>query len=123
TCRLLYVSHNLWSLLSGWTLPEEIRIDGAALQLPAMLSPTGTTEPVVSDLVAVLHHDGKIWRVEQFAGRLGPLNLTMQGDVAVTTATGAAPLAREAILSRFLSTARHLTPLLRRIYALVHPSP
>jgi len=42
TCRLLYVRHDFWSLLSGQTTPAEIQIEGAALILPAMLAPGGT---------------------------------------------------------------------------------
>ncbi len=123
TCRLLYVRHNFWSLLAGWTLPEEIRIEGAALQLPAMLSPTGTTEPVVSDLVAVLRSEGKVWRVEQFAGHMGRLTLTVQGEIAGSAPTaGSSPLTLEALTARFLSTARNLAPVIRRLEAFDEPT-
>ncbi len=123
TCRLLYVRHNFWSLLSGWTLPEEIHIEGAALQLPAMLSPTGTTEPVVSDLAVVLRHEDKLWRVEQFAGRMGRLTLTMQGEFAGSAPTsGGAPLALEAFTARFLQTARILAPVMHRLDAFDEPA-
>ncbi len=125
TCRMLYVRHNFWSLLAGWTLPEEIRIEGAALFLPAMLSSTGTAEPVVSDLVVVLHNEGKTWRVEQFSGRLGRLSLTMQGEVAgpaVGAKAAATPLTLEALTTRFLTTARHFAPLLHRLDAFDDPA-
>ncbi len=123
TCRLLYVHHNLWSLLSGWTLPEEIRVEGGALLLPAMLSPTGATEPVVRELTAVLSHDGKLWRVEQFAGRLGSLALTVQGEIASPApAAGAVPLTLEALTARFLQTARQIAPLLPRLEAFDEPT-
>ncbi len=123
TCRLLYVRHSFWSLLAGWTLPEEIRIEGAALQLPAMLSPTGTAEPVVSNLAVVLHHEGRIWRVEQFAGRMGRLTLTLQGEVTGPVRTaGTAPLALEELTARYLRTARHLAPFLHRLEAFDEPT-
>lgn len=124
TCRLLYVRHSFWSALAGRTLPEEIRLEGATLQLPAMLSPTGTAEPVVSNLAAVLHHEGgRLWRVEQFAGRLGRLTITLQGEVATPLPKpGAAPLELEALTARFLRTARHLAPFLHRFDAFDEPT-
>lgn len=123
TCRLLYVRHSFWSLLAGWTLPEEIRLEGAALQLPAMLSLTGTAEPVVSHLAAVLHREGRHWRIEQFTGRLGRLTLTLQGEVTGSVRTaGAAPLALEELTARYLRTARHLAPFLHRLEAFDEPT-
>ena len=123
TCRLLYVRHNFWSLLAGWTLPEEIRIEGAALLLPAMLSPTGTAEPVVSDLVVVLHHEGKVWRVEQLTGHLGRLSLTLQGElVGPAPASGAVPLTLETLTTQFLSAARKVAPLMPRLDAFDDPA-
>jgi len=123
TCRLLYVRHSFWSLLAGWTLPEEIRLEGAALQLPAMLSLTGTAEPLVSQIAAVLHREGRHWQVEQFTGRLGRLTLTLQGEVTGSVRTaGAAPLALEELTARYLRTARHLAPILHRLEAFDEPT-
>ncbi len=123
TCRLLYVRHSFWSMLSGWTLPDEIRIEGAALQLPAMLSLTGSAEPVVSDLAAVLRHEGKSWRVEQFSGRLGRLTLTLQGEVSgFAPKAGTAPLALEALTARYLRTARHFAQIMHRFDAFDEPA-
>jgi len=123
TCRLLYVQHNFWSLLSGWTLPGEIRIEGAALQLPAMLSPSGATEPVISDLIAVLRPDGNLWRVEQFAGRVGRLTLNVQGAFArPAPAAGAPPLELTALTARFLQAVRNLAPIMHRFDAFDEPT-
>lgn len=123
TCRLLYVRHNFWSLLSGWTLPSEIHIEGAALQLPAMLSPSGTTEPVVRDLAAVLRHDDNGWYVAQCDGRLGNLALSVEGP-APTFARGrpAQPQPLEELSQRFLRSARQLVPVLYRLEAFETPA-
>src|SRR3954463_11797299 len=38
TCRVLYLHRDLWSVLAGRPIPDETRLEGATLQLPAMLS-------------------------------------------------------------------------------------
>lgn len=121
TCRLLYVRHDFWSLLAGWTFPAEIQAEGAALQLPAMLAPSGTAEPVVRDLAVTLRRQGPVWHVEQAAGRLGPLALTLQGEFIPPRGTAAAP-DLEVITARFLQTARRLAPLLSRLDTLDRPA-
>ncbi|HWA26733.1 MAG TPA: AsmA-like C-terminal region-containing protein [Lacunisphaera sp.] len=124
TCRLLYVRHDFWSVLSGWNLPELIRIEGAALQLPAMLSTTGAAEPVVSDLVAVLRHEGRLWHVDQFAGHLGSLALTVQGEISglAPKKPGGTPLTLEAIKAAYLRTARHFAQAMHQLDHLDQPS-
>ncbi|MFZ5495162.1 MAG: AsmA-like C-terminal region-containing protein [Verrucomicrobiota bacterium] len=121
TCRLLYVRHDFWSLLAGWTFPDEIQIEGAALQLPAMLAPSGTTEPVVRDLAVTLRRRGQVWHVEQFAGRLGPLALTLRGELTPPRGTAATP-DLEKLTERFLQTARRVAPGMSRLDAFDRPA-
>jgi hypothetical protein len=122
-CRLLYVRHDFWSLLAGWTFPTEVRLEGAALQLPAMLSPSGTAEPVVRDLALTLHQHDHVWEVDQFAGRLGRLALTLDGAyTSPARPGGTAALPLELLSARFLQTARQLAPILARLDAFERPS-
>ncbi len=121
TCRLLYVRHDLWAFLSGWNFPKEIQIEGAALLLPAMLSPSGTGEPVVSDLAATLRHQDNLWRVEQFSGRLGRLALSVQGDFTPVRGRQEPPDLQQ-ITARFLHFSRQLAALKERIEAFEDPS-
>jgi hypothetical protein len=121
TCRRLYVRHDLWAFLSGWTFPEEIQIEGADLLLPAMLSPSGTGEPVVSDLAATLRHQDHLWRVEQFSGRLGRLALSVQGEFTPIRGRQEPPDLQQ-ITSRFLHFARQLATLKERIETFEDPS-
>ncbi len=108
TSRLVFIRRSFWSILAGWPVPDEIRLEGAALQLPAMLSPSGTTEPLVRDLAVVLRHDEKTWQIDQLAGRIGALTVTAQGEINPPRKPGAQPLSLEEIATRFLKVGRRL---------------
>ena len=123
TSRLVFVRRSFWSILAGWPVPDEIRLEGAVLQLPAMLSPSGTTEPLVRDLAAVLRHDENIWRVDQLAGRIGVLTVTAQGEVnAPPRPAGAPPLSLAEIAARFLQIGRRLVLEVHQFDAFEEPS-
>lgn len=125
TCRLLYVRRDFWSLLAGQTNPDEIRIEGASLQLPAMLSPSGTTEPVVRNLAATFRYERKAWQIDQFAGRVGALALTLRGELPVPPTrlgTPAAEFSLETVAGHFLKTARSVMPHLQRLDAFTEPA-
>src|SRR3954462_8244120 len=93
TCRVLYLHRDFWSVLAGRPVPDEIVLEGATLQLPAMLSPSGTVEPLVRDLALVLRHDERRWLIDQFNGRIGRAVVTIQGEVTPPPrAAGAAPV-------------------------------
>lgn len=121
TCRLLYVRHDFWSLLAGQTTPAEIQAEGAALFLPAMLSPSGTAEPVVRDLAVTLRRDPPYWRVDQAAGRLGPLALTLRGEFTPPR-TAAAPPDLARLTTQFLQFARQLATVTDRLAAFDDPA-
>lgn len=121
TCRLLYVRHDFWSLLAGQSTPAEIQAEGVALFLPAMLSPSGTAEPVVSDLAVTLHRDAPAWRIEQAAGRMGPLGLTLRGTYTPRRAAAGKPdLAL--LTADFLRVARQVGVLTNRLAAFDRPA-
>jgi hypothetical protein len=121
TCRLLYVRHDFWSLLSGRTEPAEIQIEGAALLLPAMLAPGGTPEPIVRDLAVTLHHRDHHWHIAQFAGRIGPVALTMQGDFTPRRGP-AAKSSIDQIRTQYLQIARRLPAVMGRLEAFEAPA-
>lgn len=109
TCRVLYLRRDFWSVLAGQPVPDEIRLEGAILQLPAMLSPSGTVEPLIRDLAVVLRHEDRRWLVDQLNGRVGRLILTAQGDYTPPArAPGAAVLSPDQLITRFLEVSRQL---------------
>ncbi len=123
TSRLVFVRRSFWSILAGWPVPDEIRLEGAALQLPAMLSPSGITEPLVGDLAVVLRHDENTWRVDQLAGRIGALTITAQGQInSPPRAPGAPPPSLGEIAARFLKIGRRLVLEVHQFDAFDEPS-
>ncbi len=120
-CRLLYVRHDFWSLLSGQNHPDEIQLEGASLFLPAMLAPGGTPEPIVRDLAVTVRHRDHLWRVEQAAGRIGPVTLTAHGDYTPSRGPLAA-LSLEKLTARYLQLARRLSPVMDRLSAFESPA-
>ena len=122
TSRLVYLRRNIWSVLSGRPVPDEIRLEGAALQLPAMLSPTGTVEPLIRDLAVVLRHDGNRWSVDQFAGRIGQVTVTAAGELLVPARpAGAAPLLPAELARRFLQFSRQVALEVHQLDAFDQP--
>lgn len=108
-CRQLYLRRDFWSVLAGQPVPDDIQLEGGTLQLPALLSPSGTTEQLIRDVTMVLRHEDKRWLVDQFNGRVGKLVLTAAGEVVPPArAPGAAPLSPEAITARVLQVSRQL---------------
>ncbi len=108
--RLLYVRRSIWSILAGRPIPDEIRLEGATLQLPAILSPSGTAEPVVRDLATTLRHDdNNVWHVDQLTGRIGRLKITLQGDFSPPRhLAGSKQPSPDEIIARFLQIGRRL---------------
>ncbi|MSU46837.1 MAG: hypothetical protein EXS42_06880 [Lacunisphaera sp.] len=123
TCRLLYLRRDIWSVLGGRPIPDEIRLEGAALQLPAMLSPSGTAEPLVHDLALVLRHEDNRWLVDQFTGRIGRLAVTAQGDLALPARlAGAPPLSPDPLAVQFLQISRRLALEVHQLDAFEEPT-
>lgn len=107
TCRVLYVRRDFWSVLGGRPVPDEIRLEGATLQLPAMLSPSGTAEPLIRDLALTLRHEDRRWLVDQFNGRVGRVAVTAQGELTPPSqGTGGPPLTAAEITTRALRLGR-----------------
>jgi hypothetical protein len=123
TCRVLYLHRDFWSVVAGRPMPDEIRLEGATFQLPAMLSPSGTVEPLVRDLAVVVHHEGRRWLVDQLNGRVGRLVLTVHGDVTPPARTvGATPPSVEEITARVVRAGREAASQLHYLDAFEQPA-
>src|SRR3954470_10213243 len=107
TCRVLYVRRDFWSVLAGRPVPDEIRLEGATLQLPAMLSPSGTVEPLIRDLAIVVRHEERRWLDDQFNGRIGNATVAVKGEVTrPARPAGAAAVSADEITARVLRVSR-----------------
>ncbi len=122
TCRSLYLRRDFWTVLAGRPIPDEIRLEGAALQVPAMLSPSGTVEPLIRDVTLVLRHEDERWLVDQFNGRVGQLVLTARGEVtSPPRAPGAPALTPDQLTGQFLQVSRQFASQLHRLEAFDSP--
>ncbi|MBA3849671.1 MAG: hypothetical protein C0502_06705 [Opitutus sp.] len=117
-----YARKSPWSILSGARTPDEIRLTGATLQLPAPLSPTGRAEPLLRDAALTLRIDGSLVHLDQLAFRVGPLAVTVQGDFQLPPRPGGAerPPFGEAV-ARALQLGRRLARELPRLDCLDRP--
>lgn len=121
-CRLLYVRHDFWSLLSARPSAVELQVEGASLQLPAMLSASGTAEPIVRNLTAHVHYEHHVWQVEQLACEVGNARVTAQGSFAPVPRRGGREFILEDLAGRYLATARQLAPFVHQLEAFEEPS-
>ena len=107
--RLVYLDLNFWSLLAGHTNPKEIRVEGALLQLPAMLSPSGAAEPLVRNLAATVRYENGQWQISQLAGLVNHATVTVRGTYTPQRRPPNVPrLTIEEVTSRFLQVGRQL---------------
>jgi len=122
SARLAYVQGSFWAWLAGLATPDELRLEGATLQLPAMLSPDGTAQPLVEDLVATLRHDDGRWRVDQLAFRAGRLEVTGTGEFRLPRRGGAPAWTLGEVVRRYLQAARPAAAGLATLEALDRPA-
>jgi hypothetical protein len=106
--RLVYFRRSVWSILSGRPIPDEIILEGATLQLPSILSPSGTVEPIIHSLAGSIRHDETTWHIDQLAGLLGPLKVTMAGNINIPKHTREKKVSPDEFISKFLRLGRSL---------------
>lgn len=120
TARTFYVRKGVWSYLSGQHAPEEIRLDGGTLQLPALLSPSGTAEPVLRDISATLRFEPGQLHIDQLNFRVGDLLVTARGDLQLPPRTGTPPDPAK-IIGEALRYGQRLVRELPKLDLLEHP--
>jgi hypothetical protein len=123
SCRKIYLRFDPWSVLAGRPLPEEVQLEGAVLQLPAILSPSGVTEPLARDLTLILRHQGNRWLVDDFSGHVGPVVVTAQGELAgPSRPAGGAALSPADIVARYVQISRQVATGLHQLDSFLSPS-
>jgi hypothetical protein len=121
--RELYLSKSFWSVLAGHVIPDEIRLEGAFIQLPAPLSPGGTAEPVLRDVAGTLRYEEGLWHIDQLSFRAGNLDVHARGDVPAPrhAGPGGRLLQLDELTNRFLAFARKLALQLPQLQAADRP--
>jgi hypothetical protein len=117
----VFVRKSPWSILSGARAPDEIRLDGATLQLPAPLSPSGAPEPLLRQATATLRLEGSLVHVDQLAFRLGRLAVTMRGDFQLPPRAGERRPPLGEVIAQVLQIGRRVARELPRLDCLERP--
>ena len=124
TIRAAYARLDFWPLLVGDLRLHEIRVTGVDLHLPAMLSPSGADEAVVSDLDGVFHPGRSDYVIDLCTFRLAGVDVTAAGGfhlpAAVRPHPGSLPLL-DLVLERYLKAGRKLEALRPQLDALEDP--
>jgi hypothetical protein len=109
TARSVYIRLNLWWLTMGQVQPREIRVTDVTLAVPAILSPTGRPEPIVTGLDATLEPERRSIQIRQLSARVGNVVLTAHGQLMLSPIGGAKPpvtALRELVTDRFADLCR-----------------
>jgi len=124
TVRAAYASVDFWALLAGNFRLRELRLTGVDLFVPAMLSPSGTDEAVVSDLDGVFHLAPPDYDVALCTFRLGGIRVSGHGRIHLPPAArprrSPTPML-DLVLQRSLAVGRQLVALRPRLEGLQGP--
>lgn len=126
TCESLFIKLDPWSLTIGSIEGQSFRGRGLNLYVPPMFSPSGRSEPVLSDLDFAVQPDGQEISLEKLVGRAGPLALVVHGGLRLPrNRTGAPRSSREVVaetVTRYIQAARQLALWQAKLAAFENPS-
>ncbi len=109
----LYTRLDPWALAAGKFEPREVRVTGASLAIPAMLSRSGAAEEILRDLDALLVPGDHALTVAQFSAHIAGVSVSARGSVYLP----AASTARSAPLPGADFLAKNFTALCRQLEA------
>ncbi len=114
TVRAAYARIDFGALLIGRFRLRELRLTGVDLFVPAMLSPSGTDEAVVSDLDGVFRLKRSTYDVALCTLRLDGIPVSAHGQIDLPAAARPRPSAMpmlDLVLRRYLAIGRRLAAL------------
>ncbi len=125
TARAIYTRLDPWALAAGQFNPGEIKVTGANLAVPAMLSPSGRAEDILRDLDATFTpREGQL-DLPQLSARIAGVTLVARGAIRLpprdASRTDALPLA-DFIARNFSALARQLVAATEQLSALEEPA-
>ena len=124
TVRAACISMEFWPLLAGDFRVHEVRLTGLDLRIPAMLSPSGTDEAVVSDLDGVFQARRSDYNIAVCTFRVAGVAVTSRGGFHLPAGTHTRPGSiklLDFVLERYLKAGRKLIELRPQIEALEEP--
>lgn len=124
TARALYVDVNPWLLAIGRVELQECRVLEGEVLVPAMLSPSGRSEPVVRDIDAFIVPGEREFRLRHVTGRISSLPVSVHGGIARArnAPTQAPEQLATTLRARFGEFCRIAVEFSRRLDAFEEPS-
>ncbi|HEY4302727.1 MAG TPA: AsmA-like C-terminal region-containing protein [Candidatus Didemnitutus sp.] len=119
--RIVHVRKSIWSVLAGRPIPDEVDFEGAVLQLPAMFSPSGTTEQLLRDVSGHIHFSANQYEIDQLCCRVGNIGVTFRGVITRPRTIKGRPLAPEEMARKFLQYGRQVAMALPQLQEVDHP--
>ena len=103
--RAIYTQLDPWSLTVGKFEPREVRVTGASVAVPAMLSRSGAAEEILRDLDAVFVPGENELRIAEFSAHVAGVALSVHGSVFLPSGNhaAAAPLPGAEFLAKNFS--------------------
>lgn len=123
--RAALVELDPWSLAVGAFEPRRLHATGVSLSVPAMLSSSGRSEEIISDLDMDCTPRGKEFRLEHLTARVAGIPVSVRGAIYLKPAAGgrAAPLPIAEYLSKnYADLCRRLVRAAARLSVLENPS-
>lgn len=77
----ILVEINPWALLIGRVSPVDLRVLNARAYCPAVYSPSGTREPVVTDFFINAHREGHYWQLKRLHFRSAGIEVVAAGPL------------------------------------------
>jgi hypothetical protein len=125
SARAIYVRLDPWSLAAGQFEPRELRVSGASLAVPAMLSPSGRSEDILSELDATIVPHEHEMELTQLTARVAGIALVAHGAIGLPSASpaqaGSLPLA-DLLAHNYPAISRQLVAASQDLKALDDPS-
>jgi len=124
TIRAAYASLDFLPLLVGEVRVHEIRLTGVDLRVPAMLSPSGTDEAVVSDLDGVFQAQQSDYHIAVCTFRVAGVAVTSHGRFHLPAGIQSRPGSMQLldlVIERCLRSGRKLITLRPQIESLEDP--
>ena len=124
TIRAAYARLDFWALVAGDVRVHELRLTGLELHVPAMLSPSGTDEAVVSDLDGVFRLSRSDYDIALCTFRIAGLSVAGRGrfhlPAALRSRTSKMPML-DLLMARYFKVSRRLLGLRPQLDALEEP--
>ncbi len=103
---------DFWAVTSGDFDVHRIEITDARLDCPALVSPSGVSEPVVADLGATLRRDNDLWEIPDASFHTGRVLVTARVRWPAPTAGPRRQLPTD-LLKNYIALARRAADVLR----------